>query len=193
MKKENMHEYDSLRDEIVSLQEQQRNVWIYMYVIFCSLFILGLEWSNYLFLFTYIILIPFQCIINNFLWSIEKISTYIRIFFENERTNMHWESFHVYPTYREYWKKRNNSIYGIIRLSGSIHLGLLATGFFCGSILINGYVESGFILRGFDIFLILLSIVLLLIIIKVNCDYKNEYRYELEQIMEYYKKYIENL
>ena len=45
--KAQIEEYVSLRNEIISIEEQQRNVWIYMYVIFCSLFVLGLERSHY--------------------------------------------------------------------------------------------------------------------------------------------------
>ncbi len=66
------------------MEEMQRNVWIYMYVLFCTLFVLGLEWSRYLFLVSYIVLIPFQCVINDYQWSISKMSTYIRIFFEKK-------------------------------------------------------------------------------------------------------------
>lgn len=90
--KENIREYESLRNEIISLEEQQRNVWIYMYVIFSTLFVLGLEWSPYLFLVNYIILIPFQCVINSCLRSVQRISTYIRVFFEYCNSGFNWES-----------------------------------------------------------------------------------------------------
>ena len=36
--KESKQEYESLRNEIIALEEIQRNVWLYMYMIFCSLF-----------------------------------------------------------------------------------------------------------------------------------------------------------
>lgn len=80
--KKNMSEYESIRCEFISMEEQQRNVWIYMYVLFAALFVLGLEFNHYLFLVTYIILIPFQIVINRYNWSISKMSTYIRIFYE---------------------------------------------------------------------------------------------------------------
>lgn len=78
--KESKHEYESLRNEIIALEEIQRNVWLYMYVTFCSLFVLGLQWSHYLFLVTYVVIIPFQCVYNDYWWSISKIATYIRVF-----------------------------------------------------------------------------------------------------------------
>ncbi len=88
----NMNEYESLRNEIISFEEQERNVWIYMYVIFCTLFVLGIELSYYLFLVIYIILIPFQVVINRYGWSVAKISTYIRIFYEKEQKDLKWEA-----------------------------------------------------------------------------------------------------
>lgn len=51
-----------------------------MYVLFCTMFVLGMQWANYLFLVSYIILIPFQCVINGYKWSITKMSIYIRVF-----------------------------------------------------------------------------------------------------------------
>lgn len=41
--KEKMEVYETIRNEIISMEEMQRNVWIYMYVLFCTLFVLGLE------------------------------------------------------------------------------------------------------------------------------------------------------
>lgn len=142
-----IEEYISLRNEIISLEEQQRNVWIYMYVIFCTLFVLGLERSHYLFLVTYIVLIPFQCVINNFLWSIHKLSIYIRVFYESNNENLNWETFHQYYPYVNYSKEKSKSINDIIMISGATHLGLLATAFFCGHILKNAYQDGQFIIK----------------------------------------------
>ena len=158
--KTQIEEYVSLRNEIISIEEQQRNVWIYMYVIFCSLFVLGLEWSHYLFLTTYIVLIPFQCVINNFLWSIHKLSFYIRVFFEDGNAELNWESFHQYYLYVEYYRKKSKSINDIIMTSGATHLGLLATSFFCVHILKNAYQNKHFVLNDMDIILMLFSVIL---------------------------------
>lgn len=189
---ENKQVYESLRNEIISMQELQRNVWIYMYVLFGTLFVLGLQWSHYLFLVTYIILIPFQCVINDYLWSVSKISTYIRVFFENERNDMNWESFHLYDPYQEYYRKKNNSLIGFIRISGSVHLGIIATGFFCGYTLINNWNRCKFAIGSMDMLAILLSLVLFFVILKINNDYNKEYYMELEKIMKKYKLELEN-
>ena len=88
--RERIEVYESIRNEIVTMEGLQRNVWIYMYVLFCTLFVLGLQWSHYLFLVSYIILIPFQYVINDYRWSISKMSTYIRIFFEKDNKDISW-------------------------------------------------------------------------------------------------------
>lgn len=188
--KTQIEEYVSLRNEIISIEEQQRNVWIYMYVIFCSLFILGLEWSHYLFLVTYIVLIPFQCVINNSLWSIRKISTYIRVFFENDGNKLYWESFHLYYPYMNYHKEKSKCINDIVMISGATHLGLLATAFFCGYTLKNAYRSSHFMLDNLDIVLMLLSVVLFFIILMINKDYNKKVNDGIDYIMEEYKNSI---
>lgn len=190
---ESMQEYESLRNEIISFEEQQRNVWIHMYLLFSTLFVLGLQWSHYLFLVNYIILIPFQCVINDYLWSVSKISTYIRVFFEATNNGMNWESLHVYDKYYDYYNKKNHSIAGLIRISGATHLGFITTGFFCGYTLIQSYHPSRFELSAIDVILILLSVFLLCILVKVNIDYNKRHHYELEKLIKKYQESINNI
>jgi len=187
---ESIQEYESLRNEIISLQEIQRNIWINMYILFCTLFVLGLQWSHYLFLVTYIILIPFQCVINDFRWSISRTATYIRIFFEKDNNTINWESFQVYSEYKKYYKTKSSSLDGLIRISGAVHLGFLATGFFCGNTLISNYCKGDFSLNELDIFLMFLSVALLCIVFVVNRNYYKNHDKELEEIMEQYKKEV---
>ena len=186
--KENKHEYDTLRNEIISFQELQRNVWIYMYVIFCSLFVLGLEWSHYLFLVTYIILIPFQCTINDYKWYILKISTYIKVFFEDEKTGISWESLQLYDQYKNYYGQKKKIIRDIIKNSGAIHLGFLASVFYCGYTLRDSFVDNRFVLELTNIILIVLSIVLFIFLVTLNKDYYTMNDTKLESIMIEYKK-----
>lgn len=189
--KENMREYESLRNEIISLEEQQRNVWIYMYVIFSTLFVLGLEWSPYLFLVNYIILIPFQCVINSCLRSVQRISTYIRVFFEDCNSGFNWESLQISEEYLNYFEKKNNGITDLIRKSGATHLGVITTVFFCWQILSKKSNYNIFELDAVDIILILISILLLFILIKINIDYNKNYYYEMEKMIRKYKERIE--
>lgn len=148
--KEKIEVYETIRNEIISIQELQRNVWIYMYVLFGTLFVLGIEWSSYLFLVSYVILISFQCVINDYQWSISKMSIYIRIFFEEVDKEIGWESLHIYPSYKEYYKNKSRSIRGIIRISGAVHLGFLSTLFTVTMFCID-HVQMGFLFLGLQI------------------------------------------
>lgn len=188
---ERIEVYQTIRDEIIAMEELRRNVWIYMYILFCTLFALGLEWSNYFFLVTYIVLIPFQCMINDYQWAISKMSIYIRIFFENANKGINWESLHVYDKYKDYYKQKKKSVIGIIRISGASHLGFLATVFYCGYTLRDLYVDNNFVLDIGNIFLIILSIILFVILVLINKDYYKDYDAELEKIMKKYKEEIE--
>lgn len=179
-------EYASLRSEIIALEEVQRNVWMYMYILFCSLFVLGLQWSHYLFLVTYVVVIPFQCVYNSYWWSITCISTYIRIFYEEENGNLNWESFHSYPLFKDYFEKRKKNIVDIIKGSGSIHLGILSTYFFVQYTLKKSYMEGMLLLDVTDKILLLLSIILLITIIIIKRRYNNRYS-ELEDIIREFK------
>lgn len=190
---EKIETYETIRNEIISMEELQRNVWIYMYVLFCTLFVLGLEWSHFLFLVSYIVLIPFQCVINDYQWSISKMSTYIRVFFENEDRGISWESLHMCDVYKKYYKEKKKSIRGLIRISGATHLGFLATGFYCGYTLNASYFNNNFVLGFGNVFLIILSIVLFMLLVMINKDYYKKYDVELERIMISYKKEREEM
>lgn len=186
--KEKMEVYETIRNEIISLQESQRTVWIYMYVLFATLFVLGLELSEHLFLVSYVVLIPFQCVINDYHWSISKMSTYIRVFFEEEDQDIGWESLHVYSYYRDYYKNKSKSIRGIIRISGAVHLGFLSTVFYCWHILKESYFGEGFALSIENLIWIILSIMLFIFLVLINKDFYHNYDTELEDVIKKYKK-----
>lgn len=191
--KERIEVYETIRNELIVIEELQRNVWIYMYVLFCTLFVLGLEWSHFLFLVSYIVLIPFQCVINDYQWSISKMSIYIRVFFENDNRDISWESLHVCDIYKEYYKQKKKSIRNIIKISSVSHLGFLATGFYCVYTLKDSYINNNFVLDLENIFLIILSIILFIILIFINKDFYKNYDKELENIMTQYKEEREKM
>lgn len=149
---EKIEEYDTIRNEIISMEELQRNVWINMYVLFGALFVLGHEWSHYLFLVSYIILIPFQCEINNYKWSIARMSTYIKVFFEDEYSGLSWESFHLSDNYIAYDKKIKKSLTHFLGRTGAIHLGILATGCYWYYMLSMSYYNGQICLHFIDLF-----------------------------------------
>ena len=185
--KKSMDEYESLRNEIISFEEQQRNVWIYMYVLFVTLFVLGLEVSYYLFLVTYLILIPFQIVLNRYQWSIAKNAAYIRVFYEKYNKNLNWESMHIFSGYKTYYKKVNNSITGFIRNTGVSQLGFLTTLFFNIYFLTDRFDDSVFILNIIELFLMILSVGLFVLVFILNMEYNKNYAEELEMIIMEYK------
>ena len=106
-----------------------------MYVLFITLFALGIELSYDLLLVTYVVLIPFQIVINRYKWSIAKMSTYIRIFYEKNSEQLGWESLHSFNGYKKHYKELNGRISGIIRYTGVSQLGFLASAFYIANLL----------------------------------------------------------
>lgn len=182
-----MNEYDSLRNEIISIEEKRRNVWIYMYVLFTTIFILGIEFSYNLLLVTYIILIPFQVIINRYSWGVTKISIFIRIFYEEDNKSLTWEGMHVFSDYKDLIKKYNRSISGIIRYTGVSQLGFLATAFYIIHLFYDRYSDGLIHLELLDIVLVIISIFLFFITIILNQENNKSYKDELESLILKYK------
>lgn len=74
------------------------------------------------------------------------------MFFENERYDMNWESFHIWKPYQDFYKKKNNSLIRLINILGSAHLGIVTTIFFCGYHLRQSWNGIKFVLVGADLF-----------------------------------------
>ena len=154
-----MNELNNIRNEIIADQEQRRSVWINMYILYVTLFVLGLQWSCYLFLVTYLIILPFQATINNLVWNVARLSAYIRIFYEEENKSLNWESMNAnYEVYRKYLGKMESSFSAWIRNTSAAQLGGLSTLFFIGGVVFNKGMKN---ITYLDILLIILSIILL--------------------------------
>ena len=92
MGKEDLAVYESLRNEIISAQSTRTNLIVYMYTVYAVLFGWGVERSRVFFVITFLILLPFQGKINRCKYTIARISSYIKVFFEEDpRHNIHWE------------------------------------------------------------------------------------------------------
>lgn len=189
---ENLCVYETLRNEIISTQTMRKNIIMYMYVVYVTLFVLAIEFSPYIFLITYIILIPFQAQILRCKFTISKISAYIKIFFEDERKDMHWESLQVSEITKPFLNKTNNRLVSLLAGTGSIQLGILSSLGFIGYTLYNSYNNYKFNLCISDLFLMFLSIFLVFIIFIVNSDYKKNYNIEIYNSFYKYKENIIN-
>lgn len=188
-----LDEFNNLRNEIISKQEQKRNVWLHMYILFISLFVLGLEISYYLFLLTFVILIPYQEVINNMEWNVSRISAYIRTFYERDNADLNWETMNThYPPYLNYLGTRVKGLSGFVRNAGSIHLGFLAAAFFIGCLLRENFLSNGGVLalNVIDIFLILFSIGMFFITVRINQDSKINHKPYLEMLMNGYREEV---
>lgn len=188
---EKTEEYNALRAELISKQEQKRSVWLHMYILFISLYVLGFEFSRYLFLLTFFVLIPYQASINNLEWTTARISAYIRVFYEDKDSSQRWETMNaLYPPYRKYFDLKAKGISFFLRSSGSIHLALLSSVSFAGSVLKDSFsTETGiFALSPMNLVLILISMLLLLVVINENRTSKQKCEPELVTIIEKFKQ-----
>ncbi len=186
----NMNEFNNIRNEIIADQEQRRNVWINMYILYSAVFVLGLELSYYLFLVTYLIILPFQATINNLEWNVSRLSAYIRIFYEEKDENLNWESMNVnYETYRKYLSRMERKLSGWIRNTSAAQLGFLSTLFFVGNLIYEKHLDNFGII---EFSLILISVILFLAALVLSMDYKKSYTDELEYIIRKYKEYVDN-
>lgn len=186
----NINELNNIRNELVSDQEQRKNVWINMYILYASIFVLSMQWSYYLFLVTYLIILPFQATINNLVWNVARLSAYIRIFFEEEDETLNWESLNAnFVPYRKYFGKMENRLTSWIRNTGAAQLGGLSTLCFnCMLFYHKGFYE----IKILDKFLVILSFVLFLISVKLSAEYKKRYKEDLENVTRQYKEYLLN-
>ena len=91
--------YEALRAHILQKEGQIANETIYMYVIYFALLTIGSIWNDWMSLLSFVSLIVFQSMINEEQWEIGKASIYIRVFFETQCSDIHWESLHVDPFY----------------------------------------------------------------------------------------------
>lgn len=188
-----MEEYNALRAELVSKQERKMDAYLHMYLLYVPIFALAFEINNYyLFMITYIILIPYQAIINNMEWNVSRISAYIRLFYENDQTHQRWETMNAeYKPYTDYLEKTKiKSVSGFVSRAGSVHLAALSTGFFIYRVLGVAIKDAGglYMLSGVQIGLICLSVVAFFVVLFENRTSESKCESELLKIMHNYKQ-----
>lgn len=120
---ENIAVYEALRNEIVATQGTRANLILYMYTTYVAIYALGVQFSKSLFLITLLILLSFQSKINRQKYIIVQISTYIKIFFEEDRRDIHWESSKILVPER---RKSYSLLISRLSLYAPILLGLLS-------------------------------------------------------------------
>lgn len=123
---ENIAVYESLRNEIIATQETRANLVVYMYTVFAALFALGVEQSKVFFVIASFIVISFQSRINRCKYTIARISAYIKVFFEEERDDIHWESSHTDKTTYKVRLRADNTFVSLLSETGSVQLGVIS-------------------------------------------------------------------
>lgn len=86
---ENIVVYEALRNTVLHCEDGIRNAKIYMYTVYFALMSFGFKY-RLLFLISFVVLIAFQAMINQDRLAIQRASSYIRVFFETKRDDMHW-------------------------------------------------------------------------------------------------------
>jgi len=164
--------YSSLRAEIIMLEDQQINLIIYMYVVSASIIAFAIQANkSTMYLIPYIVIIPFQYIINKNAIAISKISYYIIEFFEKQSLSFNWESYQKFDPFNRYYGKISKSFFGILSKSGAILLGLLSTALYIiESSTQYISIQDGIHLQfNFDLLCVFISVILL--ILDTICTY----------------------
>ena len=191
--RENITEYESLRNEIIATQGARENAILYMYTVYIALFVLSIEYSHYILLVTFVVLIPFQARILKAEASIAKISAFIRLFFEQETIDMHWESLQETLAEHPQYVKDHNTIVDKLSGTGATQLGCLSTIFFLFKVLKEAtYTQFPEYIALPDVIVILVSLVGVGFTVYITMKYKKgTYKAEERQI-EQYKQELQN-
>lgn len=121
--------YESLRNEIIATQGTRTNLSVYMFSVYAIIFVLGFDKNPECFVLASVILIAFQSKINRSNYTIARISSFIRVVFENDGkngTHTNWESVEVNKQIQDKLKRSNNWLVEKISEKGAALLGFLS-------------------------------------------------------------------
>lgn len=124
--KENPAVYTALRENILQKERVYIDLTMNMYITYFALLAAGVFWSSWLSLISFLVLIVFQSLINSNQWSIAKASFYIRKFFEEGNTDIHWESLHADDSYHERYTSFTRNIGWYICKLGASFLSVIS-------------------------------------------------------------------
>lgn len=124
--RENLLVYEALRENILHKEDSITTSIIYMYVTYFALLAIGFVWNHWISLISFIDLIVFQSMINSNQWAVLKSSYYIKIFFENERNDIHWETLHGDKRYKLVYDEVNRNVGWYFCKYGSSFLSVIS-------------------------------------------------------------------
>lgn len=169
--KENICVYETLRNEIIAFHQIRENLYIAMYASYLTLLVLSIQFSHYILLCTFVIIIPFQARIKRFKWRMSIVAEYIIEFFEMERKDIHWEKFNSSKEFINMYSAYRKSIVNILGGTGTLQLGVLSTGLFWAY---TFYYK--FMYGWIDIVLLCISIIGLILTLFVDRNNNRKYK-----------------
>lgn len=164
--KENLAVYEALRNEILRVQDLRTNCSISMYVSFIALFSIGFSFI-WIFLASFIVLIIFQAMINRQWWLMTKQSVYIRVFFENQRDDMHWENFNIFKEYLDLSSEQDKELSWIIHRWSTAFLSVISL----IALFVATFVQKGSNIAGVEIAILVCACILCILAIYTNKQY----------------------
>lgn len=174
MIEENLIVYEALKNTALHCEDSIRNARIQMYTIYFVVLPFGFTY-HWLFLLTFMILMAFQSIMNTERFAIERVSSYIRVFFEEKRDDMHWSLLNKDFKHLSTYSKQYRNIGWYINAYASSILAVIAFASMIAVYIINQYYET----RCISIFIIvqiIVALVLCIMTIFINTryyDFKN--------------------
>lgn len=188
---ENLSVYSALRDEIIQMEESQMNYTVYMYVVFFAAFGFAAT-HRYLFIVCLLVLLIFQSLINYRVWLRHKVSTYIRVFFELPRNDIHWESFNCNKKFMKIESKQHKQLSQWIAYHAAGFLAIVTTIIDVSLIIddIVTYIQfqpptSWYLIRSSGEGAI--AIILCISVLVVTYQFDNKKDTELEDVIKKYK------
>lgn len=125
MIEENIVVYEALKNTALHCEDSVRSARTQMYTVYFAVLSFGFAY-HWLFLITFIILIAFQTIINTEMMAIERVSSYIRVFFEEKRNDMHWSLLNKDTTHLTSYSKQYKNIGWYINIYASSFFAIVS-------------------------------------------------------------------
>lgn len=188
--KENLCVYESIRNEIISMEMMQRTLWIAMYASYLTVFVLAIERSYYLLFITYIVLVPIQAQILRYKGAIIRLSNYIKIFFESERDDIHWESFQSSKEMKKYWNIYSKNLANMLCKLSPLFLGGVSAIVF-GGYKLHGYIKASNTISCIDLIWVVFALCANILLFILTKQYNNDYGNESYKAIEDYKKRLD--
>lgn len=137
---ESLDLYNALREHILHKEDEITNETIYMFVTYFALLAISSVWESWLSLLSFIDLIIFQSMINRSQYGLTKAAIYIRVFFEEPRGDMHWETLNKDVSFLNTYSEAVHNIgWYILKYGASLLVGVSILYFILNAFNVSGW------------------------------------------------------